>query len=103
MARFDLTGAECRSSLGSCRESRARRTAAHGRTIARLSNGVFFVLRTGTPWRDLPRRYGPHDDAQSIQSLGQGGRLGPDIRGLGGKITPAYGSERIGIWQVAGV
>ena len=26
----------------------------------RVMNGIFFVLRTGTPWRDLPERYGPH-------------------------------------------
>ncbi|MCY3877464.1 MAG: transposase [Rhodobacteraceae bacterium] len=25
----------------------------------RVMNGVFFVLRTGTPWRDLPERFGP--------------------------------------------
>jgi len=23
-------------------------------------NGIFYVLRTGAPWRDLPERYGPH-------------------------------------------
>lgn len=23
-------------------------------------NGIFYVLRTGSPWRDLPSRYGPH-------------------------------------------
>ena len=22
-------------------------------------NGIFYVLRTGAPWRDLPERYGP--------------------------------------------
>ena len=26
----------------------------------RLINGIFFVLRTGSPWRDLPSRYGPY-------------------------------------------
>ncbi len=26
----------------------------------RAMNGIFFVLRTGTPWRDLPERYGPY-------------------------------------------
>lgn len=26
----------------------------------RVINGIFYVLRTGTPWRDLPSRYGPH-------------------------------------------
>lgn len=25
----------------------------------RVLNGVFFILRTGAPWRDLPERYGP--------------------------------------------
>ena len=23
-------------------------------------NGIFYVLRTGSPWRDLPERYGPY-------------------------------------------
>ena len=27
--------------------------------IAPFLNGIFFVLRTGTPRRDLPERYGP--------------------------------------------
>lgn len=26
----------------------------------RVLDGVFYVLRTGAPWRDLPERYGPH-------------------------------------------
>ena len=26
----------------------------------RVINGIFYVLRTGTPWRDLPERYGPY-------------------------------------------
>ena len=25
----------------------------------RVLNGIFWVLRTGAPWRDLPERYGP--------------------------------------------
>ena len=25
----------------------------------RVVNGIFYVLRTGAPWRDLPERYGP--------------------------------------------
>lgn len=38
----------------------------HGRGKARVDdrrvvNGIFFyVLRTGSPWRDLPERYGPY-------------------------------------------
>lgn len=26
----------------------------------RVINGIFHVLRTGIPWRDLPDQYGPH-------------------------------------------
>lgn len=26
----------------------------------RVINGIFYVLRNGSPWRDLPSRYGPH-------------------------------------------
>ena len=26
----------------------------------RIMNGIFFVLRSGIPWRDLPERYGPY-------------------------------------------
>jgi|TARA_B100000809_G_C14866417_1_gene433860 transposase len=25
----------------------------------RVMNGIFYILRTGAPWRDLPERYGP--------------------------------------------
>src|ERR1022692_582664 len=26
----------------------------------RILNGIFWVLRSGAPWRDLPENYGPH-------------------------------------------
>src|SRR5919112_1490843 len=26
----------------------------------RVLNGIFYVLRAGAPWRDLPERYGPY-------------------------------------------
>lgn len=26
----------------------------------RVINGIFYVLKTGSPWRDLPERYGPY-------------------------------------------
>ena len=25
----------------------------------RVISGIFYILRTGAPWRDLPERYGP--------------------------------------------
>ncbi len=30
------------------------------RNDRQVMDGIFFVLRTGTPWRDLPERYGPY-------------------------------------------
>src|SRR6516162_7046737 len=29
----------------------------------RVLNGIFWALRTGAPWRDLPERYGPYTSA----------------------------------------
>lgn len=29
----------------------------------KVLNGIFWVLRTGAPWRDLPERYGPYKTA----------------------------------------
>jgi len=26
----------------------------------RVLDGIFYILRTGAPWRDLPERYGPY-------------------------------------------
>lgn len=58
----------------------------------RVINDIFYVLRTGSPWRDLPGRYGPH--LQSLQPVGQGRRLGPGIRGaVGGLAGKGPGSR----------
>src|SRR5258708_29253685 len=37
-------------------EQSARRSACNDR---RVLNGIFWVLRSGAPWRDLPETYGP--------------------------------------------
>jgi len=29
----------------------------------RVLNAIFYILRTGSPWRDLPERYGPYTTA----------------------------------------
>jgi len=29
----------------------------------KVLNGIFWVLRAGAPWRDLPERYGPYTTA----------------------------------------
>jgi Putative transposase of IS4/5 family (DUF4096) len=48
----------------------------------RVLNGIFWVLRSGAPWRDLPESFGAlYDLLQSLYSLATGGRLGWDYEG----------------------
>lgn len=57
MARFDLSDREW-SIIGPLLPNKPRGVA---RTDdRRVLNGIFYVLRTGSPWRDLPERYGPY-------------------------------------------
>lgn len=57
MARYDLSEAEWRL-IEPLLPNKPRGVArVDGR---RVINGIFYVLRTGSPWRDLPSRYGPH-------------------------------------------
>lgn len=37
----------------------ATRTGRPARDRRTLVNGIFWILHTGAPWRDLPERYGP--------------------------------------------
>jgi transposase len=57
MARYDLSEGEWRLI--------APLLPNNSRGVARVDdrrviNGIFYVLRTGSPWRDLPERYGPY-------------------------------------------
>jgi transposase len=57
--RFDLSDEEW--ALLDPLMPRARRS---GRKDDRqVLNAIFYVLRTGMPWRDLPERYGPYTTA----------------------------------------
>lgn len=57
MARFDLSDEEW-AVIQPLLPKKGRGPARKDdRTIL---NGIFFTLRTGAPWRDLPERYGPH-------------------------------------------
>ena len=51
----------------------------------RVLNGIFWVLRSGAPWRDLPESYGPCTTCYNRSSAGGGRRLGPDHGGAGGR------------------
>jgi len=60
LARFDLSDAEWRI-IAPLLPNRPRGVP---RTDDRkVLNGIFYVLRTGSPWRDLPERYGPYTTA----------------------------------------
>jgi transposase len=57
MARFDLTEAEWAVI------EPLLLTDVHGKERVddrRVLNGIFWRLRTGAPWADIPARYGPH-------------------------------------------
>src|ERR1700758_338510 len=57
MARYDLSEAEWR--LVEPPPPHKPRGGARG-DDRRVINGIFYVLRTGSLWRDLPERYGPY-------------------------------------------
>jgi transposase len=57
MARFDLSDAEW-SVIRPLLPNKPRGVARVD--DRRVINGIFYVLRTGSPWRDLPERYGPY-------------------------------------------
>lgn len=57
MARYDLSEAEWRL-IEPLLPNKSRGVVRVD--DRRVLNGVFYVLRTGSPWRDLPERYGPY-------------------------------------------
>ena len=60
MARFDLSDGEWRiiAPLLPNKPRGVPRTDDR-----RVLNAIFYILRTGSPWRDLPERYGPYTTA----------------------------------------
>ena len=57
MARFDLTDAEW-AVIAPLLPNKPRGVPRV--EDRRVLNGIFWTLRTGSPWRDLPERYGPY-------------------------------------------
>ena len=56
MARFDLTDEEW-AIIGPLLPRQGR--GPQRKDDRKVLNGIFYILRTGAPWRDLPERYGP--------------------------------------------
>jgi transposase len=44
----------------------------------RVLNGIFWVLRSGAPWRDLPDNFGPYTTCYNRFVRAARGRLGQD-------------------------
>jgi len=57
--RFDLTDEEW-ALLEPLMPKRRKSARVDDRKVW---NAIFYVLRTGMPWRDLPERYGPYTTA----------------------------------------
>jgi transposase len=60
MARFDLSDGEWAIIAPLLPGAEGRSTGRPRLDDRKVLNGIFFVLRTGSPWRDLPERYGPY-------------------------------------------
>lgn len=57
MGRYDLSEAEWRIVVPLLPPAGRGKRRVDDRVVV---NGIFYVLRTGSPWRDLPERYGPY-------------------------------------------
>ena len=58
MARGDLTDQEWER-IAPLLPSSAGRRGGQWRDHRQVINGILWIKRTGAPWEDLPRRYGP--------------------------------------------
>jgi transposase len=57
MARYDLTDFE-RRVIGPLLSNKLRGVPRVD--DRRVLNGILYILRSGSPWRDCPERYGPY-------------------------------------------
>jgi len=58
MKRHELTDQEWAAVEPLIPQRRAK-TGRKRRPAREMLNGIFWILRTGAPWRDLPERFGP--------------------------------------------
>jgi len=59
MARHDLTDKEYALIEPLLPPERSGKAGCPYKSHQRVLSGIFWVLHTGAPWRDLPERYGP--------------------------------------------
>src|SRR3954447_14610307 len=79
MGRYELTDSEWKA-IEPCLPNKPRGVPRVN--DRRVLNGIFWVLRSGARWADLPELWAANDHLQSLQSLAEGRRVGPlDGRG----------------------
>lgn len=59
MTRYDLTDEEFELLKPLLPPEHSGEPGCPYRSHRQVLNGLFWILRTGAPWRDLPSRYGP--------------------------------------------
>ena len=59
MSRYDLTDEEFALIEPLLPPERSGKAGNPYRSHRQVLNGIFWVLRTGAPWRDVPEHYGP--------------------------------------------
>ncbi len=59
MTRYDLSDEEYEFIKPYLPAQKSGKRGCPYRSHRQVLNGIFWVLRTGAPWRDLPSRYGP--------------------------------------------
>ena len=91
MARYDLSESEWRL-IEPLLPNKPRGVARVD--DRRVINGIFYVLRTGSPWRDLPDRYGPYTTVQPLQQMGAGWGLAADLRDASGEVASIDAADR---------
>src|SRR4029077_6632046 len=68
----------------------------------KILNAIFYVLRTGMPWRDLPERYGPYTSAYNrFNQVLRTGMPWRDLPERYGPYTSAY--NRFNRWACRGI
>src|SRR5258707_13289150 len=56
----------------------------------RVLDGIFYILRTGAPWRDLPERYGPYTSVYNrFNRWAKTRRLAADLWAVSHGCSPA--------------
>jgi len=94
MARFDLTDAEWAVIEPLLPTDVRGKERADDR---RVLNGIFWRLRTGAPWADIPARYGPRQPLSTLaQARHLGSASGRRVKGLRGRPADDRRHQRAG-------